>query len=319
MSMQNTFANTWIKPTPMVSTRMYCIDASFLEKLSKNMNAKETWLAVLTTIMAVTATTPYYDDTDVADFVADHRNEYLVEERSPLFDELAPFEEPIALSAGSTKALKQPLSHLLNSYRLSFWVPWPLGIWPQGLRHRLPPPKDPGVKKSMMRKTRILESFVLEALHQDTMNPKDKNLFHMYSAIGEEKDDTDVELYGTFPKEEHRTVENDDLPQDMDAKAESLIASARHRIPSGTAVPSISNSSSDESKKRRSSQVTFAVPPRRYGGDPEGNRMSQVTTANNNGAERENRSHVAVQDGGPDAVPKKKTKTAWFKSFASKK
>mmetsp|Transcript_11315 Transcript_11315/g.18207 ORF Transcript_11315/g.18207 Transcript_11315/m.18207 type:complete len:407 (-) Transcript_11315:67-1287(-) len=214
MSVDHTFASTWINPVPFTNVKMYRFSAQFLEQLSKNMNAKETWLAFLSTIMASVAIRPYYDDTDMNAFVSDRSNAHLTENRSPLFDKLAKFEEPNRLAAGSTTALRRPVLHILNSYRLSFWVPWPIGIWPQGLRHRLPPPKDPNVKKSMNRKTMLLQEHILlhcgDALEDTKAMVRNSTCLHKFSTIAEfdeddeEKEDDKVP-YGTFSVPEGRT------------------------------------------------------------------------------------------------------------------
>jgi hypothetical protein len=198
MSIEHTFANTWVTPTSATPVKMYRFSASFLQQLSQNPTAKETWLAVLTSAMAVVATTPYYDDTDIDAFVCDKELSHLVESRSPLFDVLASFEEPRLLSAGSTRALKRPVLHLLNSYRRSFWMPWPLGIWPAGLRHRLPPPHDPNVKATIKRKTQILRESVEAALDVGLFNPKEFEEF--LEDINEDVNVGGTEVpYGTFP------------------------------------------------------------------------------------------------------------------------
>jgi hypothetical protein len=197
MSTEHTFANTWVTPMAATPVRMYRFSASFLQQLSQNPKAKETWLAVLTSSMAVVATTPYYDDTDVDAFVCDKALSHLVEERSPLYGELALFEEPRSLSAGSTKALKHPILHLLDTYRLSFWMPWPLGIWPAGLRHRLPPPHDPTVKATIKRKTEMLRESIEAALDVGFFNPEEFEQF--MEDIDEDGYGGGKEAYGTFP------------------------------------------------------------------------------------------------------------------------
>ena len=215
MSVDHTFASTWIKPVPFTDTKMYRFSSKFLEQLSQNMKAKETWLAFLSTVMALVAIRPYYDNTDMEKFVADRSNAYLIENRSPLFDELAPFEEPSPLAAGSTTALRRPVLHVLNSYRLSFWVPWPIGIWPQGLRHRLPTPKDPNVKKSMNRKTMILQEHILanfsESLEMGKSTIRKSGLLHQFSTVAFDDDEKEADEdgqgpYGTFSVPEGRTV-----------------------------------------------------------------------------------------------------------------
>ncbi|KAL3908261.1 MAG: hypothetical protein SGILL_008548 [Bacillariaceae sp.] len=138
---------------------------------------------------------------------------------------------------------------------------------------------------SMMRKTKILETSVLKALHQDTMDSEDKCLLHSYPSVDnkEEKEESDVEMYGTFSRH---------LPSEVLKNVDTSILSAQssiidgdhdqHRIPSGIPVSSLSIASKASVKSKNSqerspnSQVTFVLPSVSYGRDPEGCRVSQV-------------------------------------------
>lgn len=71
----------------------------------------------------------------MADDNSVHKNE--------LFDPLDPKEEPKHLIAGSNYALKTPLRHFTYYIKRSFFLPWPLGEWPVGIRHHMLPPHDP--------------------------------------------------------------------------------------------------------------------------------------------------------------------------------
>ena len=62
---------------------------------------------------------------------------------NPLFEPLEPSEEPGRLVAGSNYAYRYPFQHLFYYIKASFFVPWPIGSWPVGLRHRMLPPHDP--------------------------------------------------------------------------------------------------------------------------------------------------------------------------------
>ena len=69
----------------------------------------------------------------------------------PLFDKLAPSEQPDPLLAGSSRALSRPISHLFKYLQLSGYVPWPIGSWPVGLRHALRPPADPKIVSKTLK------------------------------------------------------------------------------------------------------------------------------------------------------------------------
>jgi hypothetical protein len=205
MSTEHAFANTWINPRAATDIRAYSIPLQFLEQLSQNGKAKDTWLALLTAVMGVVAKLPYYDDTEVDEFVKNEKNAHLVRGRNPLYDPLIEYEEPNPRSAGSTQALKRPFVHLLNSYKLSFWMPWPLGMWPQGLRNNLPPPKDPYVGKAITRKTRLLRQSIVAGLESEYFNIQE--FLDFMDGDDEDHGDSDDELpineksevpYGTF-------------------------------------------------------------------------------------------------------------------------
>merc|ERR1711988_2063455 len=63
-----------------------------------------------------------------------------------LFDPLHELEEPTTTLAGSGKGLSNPIAHIFKYMVISFQLPWPLGRWPVGLRHKLIPPADPDVE-----------------------------------------------------------------------------------------------------------------------------------------------------------------------------
>jgi hypothetical protein len=110
-------------------------------------------MALLIATMAVIAERPFYTDQDLTEFLRNVSNVDLVSKRNRLFDPLEPSEEPDLLQAGSSKVLRRPLGHLWESCTLSFYVPWPMGRWPVGLRHKLSPPTDPNAKTAIEKRT----------------------------------------------------------------------------------------------------------------------------------------------------------------------
>jgi hypothetical protein len=64
------------------------------------------------------------------------------EYESRMFKPLQPLERPCPVTAGSAKALRNPLSHICSGMVRSFASPWPFGGPKVGLRHKLPPPRS---------------------------------------------------------------------------------------------------------------------------------------------------------------------------------
>jgi hypothetical protein len=145
--------DTWITPVAATDVKMYCIPAKRLKELSKNHQARDAWMAMLIATMAVIAERPYYNNLNPFAFVENEENAVRISKRNPLFDPLEQSEEPNPLSAGSTHALGRSLAHIWEYCRLSVFLPWPLGSWPVGLRHKLPPPTDPCAESAIKRRT----------------------------------------------------------------------------------------------------------------------------------------------------------------------
>ena len=64
----------------------------------------------------------------------------------PIFSPLHAREQPIAVMAGSGKALQKPLLHIVSCIRRSFSLPWPLGKHPAGIRQVLLSPPGQRVR-----------------------------------------------------------------------------------------------------------------------------------------------------------------------------
>ena len=88
---------------------------------------------------------------------ADDDDEIRLRVRNPLFDPLEPSEEPERLVAGSNYAFRYPIQHLFYYMKASFFVPWPIGSWPIGLRHRMLPPHDPNCQDTLSWLSKQLE------------------------------------------------------------------------------------------------------------------------------------------------------------------
>lgn len=153
MPQENIFLNTWITPVAATDVKMYCIPSERLKGLSKDRQARDAWMALLIATLAVIAERPYYDSRNPLAFVLDEENAIRFSKRNSLFDPLEPSEEPSPLLAGSTHVLGRPLAHLWECCKLSVFAPWPMGSWPVGIRHKLPPPTDPKAESAIKRRT----------------------------------------------------------------------------------------------------------------------------------------------------------------------
>ena len=153
MPQENVFMNTWITPVAATDVKLYCIPSQRLKELSKNPRARDAWMALLIATMAVIAERPYYKNQDPFAFVEDEENAMRTSNRNPLFDPLEASEEPDPLLAGSTHALGRPFAHIWYYCKLSLFIPWPMGSWPIGMRHKLPPPTDPDAESAIRRRT----------------------------------------------------------------------------------------------------------------------------------------------------------------------
>jgi hypothetical protein len=145
--------NTWITPVAATDVAMYCIPAKMLKELSKNHQARDALMALLIATMVVIAERPYYNNQNPFAFVEDEANLAQMSKRNPSFDPLEASEKPNPLAAGSTHALGRALAHIWEYCKLSFFIPWPLGLWPVGLRHKLPPPTYPNAEAAIKRRT----------------------------------------------------------------------------------------------------------------------------------------------------------------------
>eukprot|EP00529_Nitzschia_sp_RCC80_P031522 CAMPEP_0113448334 /NCGR_PEP_ID=MMETSP0014_2-20120614/4713_1 /TAXON_ID=2857 /ORGANISM="Nitzschia sp." /LENGTH=364 /DNA_ID=CAMNT_0000339543 /DNA_START=84 /DNA_END=1174 /DNA_ORIENTATION=- /assembly_acc=CAM_ASM_000159 len=165
MPQQNLFMKSWIKPRAATDVKLYAIPTSHLKALSVDPNAKEAWMALLVATLAEIAERPYKrqsllsgdfkggaNDSNGGGGVVDDDNDgddIRLRVSNPLFDSLEPSEEPDRLVAGSNYAIRYPIQHLFYYMKASFFVPWPIGTWPIGLRHRMLPPHDPKCQDSL--------------------------------------------------------------------------------------------------------------------------------------------------------------------------
>lgn len=192
MPQENVFMNTWITPTAATDVTMYCIPVKRLKELSKNHQMRDAWMALLIATMAVIAERPYYTNQNPFVFVEDEADAIHTTKRNPLFDPLVPSEEPNPLSAGSTHALGRAMAHIWEYCKLSVFIPWPLGSWPVGLRHRLPPPTDPNGEAAIKRRTED----ILRRSNQMNNNAHhdDQSLSESISGDGEDNDGEGLQL-----------------------------------------------------------------------------------------------------------------------------
>jgi hypothetical protein len=169
MPQLNVFIHTWMTPIAATDVKMYCIPSKHLKEFSNNHQARDAWMALLIATLAIIAERPYHNDIDPFAFVEDEENTVHISKRSSLFDPLAASEEPNPLLAGSTHVLERPFKHLWESCKLSVFVPWPMGSWPVGMRHVLPPPTDPKAASAIMRRTEDIQ------LRSGNMNPTEES------------------------------------------------------------------------------------------------------------------------------------------------
>jgi hypothetical protein len=109
--------------------RLFRFTDSDLAELSRNNLAKDAWHALLISVLSEIVERPWKD------------NETPNPARGEIFAELQDWEQPKATFAGSGGALRFPFSHLWETAKSSFSVPWPIKPWPVGLRHgKLPAP-----------------------------------------------------------------------------------------------------------------------------------------------------------------------------------
>lgn len=152
MPQESHFSRTRIKPIAATPVRLFGIPKATLKYLSINHSTHDAWMAMLIASLAEIVERPYRGKTTEAiQTNAQITDSVLGAEINPLFNPLEASEEPDPLSAGSTKAWSMPIRHLLKYAKMSFYVPWPLGVWPVGLRHSLPPPVDPNVAELRKR------------------------------------------------------------------------------------------------------------------------------------------------------------------------
>jgi hypothetical protein len=118
--------------------RVYVIPVKTLRALAVHPDARDCWIAMIIAALAVIAERPYKDT---------NTDSFLTSEIDSLFDPLHPSEEPEPLLAGSGTGLSRPFAHMWRYIQLSFYLPWPIGHWPVGLRHALRPPHDPDISK----------------------------------------------------------------------------------------------------------------------------------------------------------------------------
>jgi hypothetical protein len=115
-------------------------------------------LALLIASLAEIAERPYTQHRQAETLYEENITDSVLGETvNPLFNPLQPSEEPGRLLAGSNEALATPLSHLWKYVKLSFYLPWPFGVWPVGLRHQLRPPMAPN-KVNLEERSAIWDS-----------------------------------------------------------------------------------------------------------------------------------------------------------------
>jgi hypothetical protein len=150
--------------------RAFSIPRKQLEAMATNHNARDAWSALLIATLAEVAEHQYADEEailgDSSEFssrggfttsVESSRSLSTMESGSssfakyhPLFGPLNRSEEPDPLAAGGGGGLSHPFQHLAMYLKLSVHMPWPWGDTAVGIRHHLPPPKEP---KRHMRNT----------------------------------------------------------------------------------------------------------------------------------------------------------------------
>lgn len=143
MPTDNFFGKQNMKPFAACDSRAFAIPLETLHGLGSHPDAKETWIALLIATLATIAEKPFMEsklNTGSEAQIEESRRIMMTNENS-LFDPLQPAEEPEPNAAGSGQGLKHPIAHLWYYMKLTFIIPWPLGHWPVGLRHSLPPPQ----------------------------------------------------------------------------------------------------------------------------------------------------------------------------------
>jgi len=148
MPTDNVFTRTWIGPVVAAThCKLYSFPSQRLKDMSKHSATRDAWMSLLVSTLTMIAERPYFQQHQQQNsrnsdpYCYDKSVHY--EKRNRLFDPLEPSEEPNHLSAGSSFVLENPVGHLWHSMKQSFYVPWPLGQWPVGLRHVMSPPTDP--------------------------------------------------------------------------------------------------------------------------------------------------------------------------------
>lgn len=157
MPRDNVFTRSIFEPVAVTRATLYGIPRTTLKDLSNDHQTKDAWMALLIASLAEIAERPGKKErrSDVSNGDGDAEavagDDTTAGRRNPLFLPLHPSEEPDPLMAGSTRALSRPLAHLWKYMKFSFYVPWPIGTWPIGLRQSLYPPKDPKAEKTLQQ------------------------------------------------------------------------------------------------------------------------------------------------------------------------
>lgn len=200
MPTDNVFTRSWIRPVVAATKcKLYTFPSERLKEMSKYPATRDAWMSLLVATLTMIAERPFFQqpqqqqDKDAEDgFInpvstsKDHsieedaedgqyccNNPLYCEKRNRLFNPLDPSEEPNPGSAGSTYVLKNPLGHVWQNMKQSFYVPWPIGKWPVGLRHHIPPPTDPN-SDAILRRISTYKEELASASQSQSQEPQEK-------------------------------------------------------------------------------------------------------------------------------------------------
>ena len=130
---------------PLVKSRaakVFTIPLKDLEEMVYLRNAKIAWTAMIIAALSEIAEREFRAAQGrQTGGISISRNALTV---NPQFGELEPHEEPNPLRAGSGQGRSHPIAHAWEYFWSSMSMPWPIGTYPVGLRHSLPPPRHEG-------------------------------------------------------------------------------------------------------------------------------------------------------------------------------